>query len=198
MLAFFWPEGMGGLTYAEAAYDVRKGQGTMRPRLRSQRWLTSPPAPFSDSEWAGMCRALEREDPYRRRTLRDSAGQGPHGEPAQADHGGRDRQVAARGNPRAAGRERRAERAAAPAHGTDGARADRRQRLHSTARPTTAFGEVHRPCPRLTSARRRSRIAGPAPRLGEHGPAILADLGYDDARRDALFRSGAVVDPGRA
>lgn len=29
MLAFFWPEGMGGLTFADNEYDVRRGQGTM-------------------------------------------------------------------------------------------------------------------------------------------------------------------------
>jgi crotonobetainyl-CoA:carnitine CoA-transferase CaiB-like acyl-CoA transferase len=33
---------------------------------------------------------------------------------------------------------------------------------------------------------------GPAPRLGEHGRAVLSEAGFDAARIDALIASGAM------
>ena len=61
MLAFFWPEGMAGLVYGEKEFDVRKLQGTMDLIYKTKdRYITA--GAVSDSEWAGMCRALNRED----------------------------------------------------------------------------------------------------------------------------------------
>ena len=61
MLAFFWPEGMAGLVYGEKEFDVRKLQGTMDLIYKTKdRYITA--GAVSDSEWAGMCRALDRED----------------------------------------------------------------------------------------------------------------------------------------
>jgi crotonobetainyl-CoA:carnitine CoA-transferase CaiB-like acyl-CoA transferase len=61
MLAFFWPEGMGGLTFADNEYDVTRGQGTMDLVFEAEDGFLTAGA-ISNSEWVGMCRALERED----------------------------------------------------------------------------------------------------------------------------------------
>ena len=34
----------------------------------------------------------------------------------------------------------------------------------------------------------------PAPRVGEHSRAVLREVGYDEARIDALLQSGAVFE----
>ncbi|NIP72689.1 MAG: CoA transferase, partial [Gammaproteobacteria bacterium] len=39
---------------------------------------------------------------------------------------------------------------------------------------------------------RKGRVQARAPRLGEHTRAVLADLGYDEARIQALIDEGAV------
>ena len=61
MLSLFWPEGMAGLTYADQEFDVRRYQGAMDLIYETQdRFITA--GAISDSEWEGMCRALNRED----------------------------------------------------------------------------------------------------------------------------------------
>ena len=61
MLSFFWPEGMAGLTYGDMEFDVTKLQGTQDLIYETQdRYITA--GAISDKEWAGMCRALNRED----------------------------------------------------------------------------------------------------------------------------------------
>ena len=61
MLSFFWPEGMAGLTYGDMEFDVTKFQGKMDLTYETKdRHITA--GAVSDKEWAGMCRALGRED----------------------------------------------------------------------------------------------------------------------------------------
>ena len=55
------------------------------------------------------------------------------------------------------------------------------------------FGEVRQARPAARFDRTPSEIRAPAPGLGEHSAEIMAMLGYDDARRDALVAAGAVV-----
>ena len=61
MLSFFWPEGMAGLTYGDMEFDVTQLQGSQDLIYETQdRYVTA--GAISDKEWAGMCRALNRED----------------------------------------------------------------------------------------------------------------------------------------
>lgn len=54
-------------------------------------------------------------------------------------------------------------------------------------------GRVRGARPPARFAATPAQVAGPAPRLGEHGDAILAELGWDAARIAALRASGVVV-----
>ena len=61
MISFFWPEGMAGIVFAENEVDVRKLQGSQDLIYEAKdRFITA--GAVSDSEWQGMCKALERED----------------------------------------------------------------------------------------------------------------------------------------
>ena len=61
MLAFFWPEGMGGITYADNEYDPSETSGSMDLIYPTQDGFITAGV-ISDKEWVGMCRALDRED----------------------------------------------------------------------------------------------------------------------------------------
>jgi crotonobetainyl-CoA:carnitine CoA-transferase CaiB-like acyl-CoA transferase len=58
------------------------------------------------------------------------------------------------------------------------------------------LGTVRQPRPAAVFDQTPARIAGPAPRIGEHTCAILAETGYSAAEIEALETSGAAKKPG--
>ena len=61
MIAFLWPEAMPGLTFVDDERDPSIGEEGPDLIFPTQdRYITA--AAISDDEWAGMCRALKRED----------------------------------------------------------------------------------------------------------------------------------------
>ncbi|HUN60001.1 MAG TPA: CoA transferase [Candidatus Binataceae bacterium] len=61
MIAFLWPEAMPGLTLVGDERDPSMGEeGPDLVFATQDRYITA--AALSDDEWAGMCRALKRED----------------------------------------------------------------------------------------------------------------------------------------
>jgi crotonobetainyl-CoA:carnitine CoA-transferase CaiB-like acyl-CoA transferase len=54
-----------------------------------------------------------------------------------------------------------------------------------------SMGTVRQPRPAARFDRTPARIGGPAPRIGEHTGAILAEAGYSSAEIDAMKQSGA-------
>ena len=57
------------------------------------------------------------------------------------------------------------------------------------------FGEVRQAIPAAHFDVSPSEIAGPAPQLGQHSLEILAELGYDENKRDELIRKNIVRGP---
>ncbi len=61
MVAFFWPEGMSGITFVGDEIDVTKYQGTMDLIYETKTgYITA--GVISDSEWIGMCKVLGKPD----------------------------------------------------------------------------------------------------------------------------------------
>ncbi len=61
MIAFLWPEAMSALNYVGNEADPARGQMGLDLVFRTaDGYITA--AAVADREWAGMCRALERED----------------------------------------------------------------------------------------------------------------------------------------
>ena len=52
------------------------------------------------------------------------------------------------------------------------------------------FGQVRQARPAARFDKTPSEIAGPAPKLGEHGPSLLAELGYDAETIELLIENG--------
>ncbi|MGE0822895.1 MAG: CaiB/BaiF CoA transferase family protein [Candidatus Binatia bacterium] len=61
MIAYLWPEGMNGLTLVGAEANVRTGQLSQDLIFKTTDGYITTGA-VSDSEWEGMCRALERPE----------------------------------------------------------------------------------------------------------------------------------------
>jgi crotonobetainyl-CoA:carnitine CoA-transferase CaiB-like acyl-CoA transferase len=61
MMSYLWPEAMPGLTFVGEEQDPSEGEtGPDLVYATYDRYITA--AALSDDEWAGMCRALKRED----------------------------------------------------------------------------------------------------------------------------------------
>jgi crotonobetainyl-CoA:carnitine CoA-transferase CaiB-like acyl-CoA transferase len=75
MISYLWPEAMPSLTFVGEEVDPADGEtGPDLVYATSDRYITA--AALSDDEWAGMCRALNREDliiDVRFKTARDRA-----------------------------------------------------------------------------------------------------------------------------
>ena len=191
MLAFFWPEGMSGLTFAEREFDVTKGQGTMDLIFEAQDGHITAGA-ISDSEWTGMCRALDRQDlidDERFATAR-----------ARARNGDERKRIAAA---EIAKWPRDEILARLDANDVPSAPLLTRMELmdHEQFRvngsieriDVAGFGEVRQATPAARFSVSPSEIGAPAPRLGEHSVEILTGLGYGKERRASLLADGTVA-----
>ena len=190
MLAFFWPEGMGGITYADNEYDPSETSGSMDLIYPTQDGFITAGV-ISDKEWVGMCRALDRED-----LIED---------PRFATAGARLQHVQERKEitmaeiakwPSADILER------LQAHDVPNAPLLRRMELlahpqiqaSETIQRThfEGFGEVRQARPAARFSETPSEIRGPAPKLGEQSKSILAGLGYSAEETQKLIDAGVI------
>ena len=191
MLAFFWPEGMAGITYADNEYDPSRTSGSMDLIYPTQDGFITAGA-ISDKEWVGMCHALDRED------LIDDE--------RFATARARLRNVQARKEitleeiakwPTAEILQRLNE------HDVPSAPLLRRNELLENEQIVASesvqrieyegFGEVRLARPAARFSKTPSDIGGPAPQLGEQSTAILNRLGYSDEQVQRMIDAGVVV-----
>jgi crotonobetainyl-CoA:carnitine CoA-transferase CaiB-like acyl-CoA transferase len=190
MLAFFWPEGMGGLTYAEREFDVRRGQGTMDLIFETLDGYITAGA-ISDKEWAGMCRALGRDELIEDERFATAGGRSQHADLRKrivADEVAKwpSADILARldgnGVP------------CAPLLSRMELLDHEQIRVNGSVQRTIyeGFGEVRQAAPAARFSATPSRIAGPAPQLGQHTHEILREMGYGEPERAALVGSAVV------
>ena len=191
MLAFFWPEGMAGITYADNEYDPSRTSGSMDLIYPTQDGFITAGA-ISDKEWVGMCHALDRED-----LIEDER---------FATARARLRNVQARKEitlkeiakwPTAEILQRLNE------HDVPSAPLLRRNELLENEQIVASesvqrieyegFGEVRLARPAARFSKTPSDIGGPAPQLGEQSTAILNRLGYSDEQVQRMIDAGVVV-----
>ncbi len=184
MLSFFWPEGMAGLTYAEMEFDVTQFQGKMDLIYQTKdRFITA--GAVSDKEWAGMCRAIKREDLIEDPRFKASSDRFINGE---------ERKTITAGEIIKWSSDEILERL--DAEGVPCApllnRMELMQHEQIIANDSIqkiefeGFGEVRQPRPAARFDKTPAGIQGPGPRLGQYSKKILADLGYSAAEVDAL------------
>ncbi len=190
VVAFFWPEGMNGLTYAEKQNDCKQTFSSIDLVYETNDGYMTM-STVSDKEWQGMCEALSRAD------LRDDE---------------RFATALARRNHASVRREVVGEEIAR--HSTaellslldahDVPCAPLLDRLEILEHPQIVasetimredigdFGEVRQARPAARFDRTASSLRLPAPQLGEHTLEILEALGYDEPSRNRLLAEGVV------
>lgn len=190
MLSFFWPEGMTGLTYGEMEFDVTTLQGTQDLIYETQdRYITA--GAISDKEWTGMCRALEREDLIDDPRFKTASDRFVNVEERK--------KITAEQIKKWSSREilERLEREDVPSAPllTRMELMDHAQIIANESITKThhdGFGEVRQARPAARFDKTPSKIAGPTPKLGEHGPRLLEELGYDSETIESLIVKGHV------
>lgn len=190
MLAFFWPEGMGGITYADAEYDPSETSGSMDLIYPTQDGFITAGV-ISDKEWIGMCRALNREDLIEDERFATAAARFRH---VQERKGITLTEIAKW--PTDEILQRLSE------HDVPNAPLLRRMELLNhpqiqasesiERRRYEGFGEVRQARPAARFSVTPSEIAGPAPKLGEQSREILSDLGYAEDQIQTLIDAGVI------
>lgn len=191
MVSFFWPEGMGGLVFVGNEVNPSSQSGTMDLIYETKDGYITAGA-ISDKEWKGLCTAIDKEEWI--------------DDPRFATTGNRFRNANERKR-LTAEQLRTWERdeilARLDAQGVPSAplltRMDLLDHEQITVNDTIgiyefdAHGQVRLARPAARFEDTPADIAAPAPLLGEHSRAILADLGYSEAQVRSLVDQGVVV-----
>ena len=190
VLAFFWPEGMAGLVYKEKEMDVRKLQGTQDLIYKAKDGYITAGA-VSDSEWQGMCNALERQDLIEDERFATSA--------ARVSNSGERKDLTGKEISKWNSEEILAR---FQEQGVPCAPLLSRMELMSHEQilanesilvsDVDGFGEVRQARPAARFNETPSEISRPAPRLGEHGNEILTELGYSNEFQENLIEEGKI------
>ena len=190
-IAFFWPEGMAGLVFVGDEVDVTKYQGTMDLIYETADGYITAGA-ISNAEWRGMCNALGKpewiDDPRFSTTAKrfrnvEERKRLTAGELVRWNR----EEILARLN---------AEDVPSAPLLTRLELLDHEQIVANDIVGIYEFedhGRIRLARPAARFEETPSAIRAPAPRLGEHSEAILADLGYSAGEIRKLVGQGAVV-----
>jgi crotonobetainyl-CoA:carnitine CoA-transferase CaiB-like acyl-CoA transferase len=190
LVAFMWPEGMARHTFLGP--DV----GASRPRHvrdlvfeTSDGWITA--GAVSDTEWRGLCRALERPDWLEDARFRTPAGRVKHADArlaltAEVLRGGSSghwlTRLAEHGVP------------CAPILSRDEIPEDPQvianELVVESVHPLAGPMREPRPAARFDGT--PASLRRPAPGLGQHTDELLAELGVDEGEREALRTHGVL------
>ncbi|MEM7018970.1 MAG: CoA transferase, partial [Pseudomonadota bacterium] len=190
-ISFFWPEGMSGLTYAEKEIDVTKYQGTMDLIYETQDGYITAGA-ISDSEWQGMCRALNREDLIEDERFKTAAERFSNAEirkQTTAD------EIVKWQSEEILTRLDQEDVPCAPLLKRMELMDHEQIRVNNTVDKTVyeGFGEVRQARPAAQFELTPSAIQAPGPKLGEHTREILTKMGYDESKITELAEKRVVT-----
>lgn len=189
-IAFFWPEGMSGLTFAEKETDHKKGFSSIDLVYESSDGYITM-STVSDKEWAGFCAAVKRPELVTDARFATAI--------ARRRHVKERREIAA------------AEILSRPtkellnlldAQDVPCAPILNRQELLDhpqiiesgtiSRQEFEGFGEVRQPVPAARFQLTQSSLRLPAPKLGEHSVEILTQLGYSTAECNEFVNDSVV------
>jgi len=184
MVAFLWPEASSSLTYVGNEVDPIRGQISGDLVFDTQDGFITAGA-ISDSEWAGMCRAFNREDLIEDERFRTAAG--------RSENVVERRRIMGEEIARWPTDEilERLDREGVPSGPVlsridvlDNEQVIENDIIQVIDDPD--LGDVRQPRPAARFAGTPAAIQGLAPKLGADNAAILEELGYSPADRDRL------------
>lgn len=190
MISFFWPEGMGGMTFVGDEIDVTKYQGTMDLIYETANGYITAGA-VSDTEWRGLCKALNRTEWLDDERFKDTSARFKNAEQrkemtsAEIAKWDRDEILArldAEGVP------------SAPLLTRLDLLEDDQIAINDTIQiyEWDGHGQIRQARPAATFERNPHTLEGPAPLLGEHSSEILREIGYSEADIRALIEANAL------
>lgn len=176
MISFFWPEGMAGLTYGDMEIDVTKVQGTMDLIYPTKdNYITA--GAITDSEWRGMCRAINREDLISDERFATSK--------VRFDNSQLRKELVSEeimkwDSEEILNRLDSEDVPCAPLLKRTQLLENEQILINQTIDRTVheGFGEVRQARPAALFDKTPSSISGPAPKLGQHNEEIMTELGY--------------------
>ena len=190
-IAFFWPEGMSGLTYAENETDVRKTFSSIDLIYETKDgYLTI--SVISDKEWKGICEALERQELITDERFKSSLARRRNAEERREVIG---EEVSKRSSAELLQILDANDVPCAPLLD----RAELMEHPQIVESETVlresykGFGEVRQARPAARFQLTESSLRLPAPKLGQHSREILESLGYDEAKCDALIAANVIL-----
>ncbi|MBT8146700.1 MAG: CoA transferase, partial [Gammaproteobacteria bacterium] len=190
VIAFFWPEGMNGLTFAEKQTDSKKSFSSIDLVYETKdSYITM--STVSDKEWQGMCKALSREELIEDERFATALARRQHASVRREVVGV---EVAKHGT----------EELMSMLDAHDVPCAPLLDRMEILDHPQIVasdtivrevigdFGEVRQARPAARFDKTPSSVRLPAPKLGQHSRKILQELGYGDDRCNELI-AGEIV-----
>ena len=193
-IAFFWPEGMSGLTYADRQSDVKKTFSSIDLVYETQDGFITASV-ISDKEWAGICTAFDRLELIEDERFRTALARRQHADLRREFIAGEIAKYTTEENLRRL-----------MSHDVPTAPLLEREDLidHPQVRECETileeelegFGRVRQARPAARFELTPSSIRSPAPQLGEHSLEILSGLGIGKDEQQALIEAGVVIQNG--
>ena len=190
-IAFLWPEGMGGLVFADQEMDIKRTYSSIDLIYETQDGYMTISI-ISDKEWQAVCSALDREDLIDDERFSTALARRKNAEL-------RREVIAAEVSKRATGELlEKLDAADVPCAPL----LDRKDLLDHPQIVESGtilreiqegFGEVRQARPTARFGETPASVRTPAPQLGEHTVIVLQSLGYDQKRCDKLLEGKVVL-----
>jgi crotonobetainyl-CoA:carnitine CoA-transferase CaiB-like acyl-CoA transferase len=190
-VAFFWPEGMNGLTFAEKQMDHSKNFSSLDLVYESKDGFITL-STVSDKEWQALCAALKRDDLLTDKRFATAIARRENTKERRAIVGAEIEQHPTRELLELL-----------DSHDVPCAPLLNREELlnhpqilesNTIAREIIpGFGEVRQPVPAAQFQLTQSSLRIPAPKLGQHSSEILEELGYSPANCAELINANVIV-----
>ncbi|NOX49793.1 MAG: CoA transferase [Gammaproteobacteria bacterium] len=190
MVSFFWPEGMSGITFVGDEIDVTKYQGTMDLIYETANGYITAGA-VSDSEWQGMCAALNKPEWVNDERFSTTAARFKNAELRKQMTGKEitkwDRQeilnrLDAQGVP------------SAPLLSRLDLLEDEQIAINGTIQiyDWEGHGKIRQARPAATFEQNPGNVESAAPLMGEHSLEVFREIGYSDGDLKCLIDEGAL------
>ena len=190
-IAFLWPEGMGGLVFADQEMDIKRTYSSIDLIYETQDGYMTISI-ISEKEWQAVCSALDREDLIDDERFSTALARRKNAEL-------RREVIAAEVSKRATGELlEKLDAADVPCAPL----LDRRDLLDHPQivesgtilrEEQEGFGEVRQARPAARFGETPASVRTPAPQLGEHTVIVLQSLGYDQKRCEKLLEGKVVL-----
>ncbi len=190
-IAFLWPEGMGGLVFADQEMDIKRTYSSIDLIYETQDGYMTISI-ISDKEWQAVCSALDREDLIDDERFSTALARRKNAELRREVIA---TEVSKRATADLLEKLDAADVPCAPL-------LDRRDLLDHPQIVESGtilreiqegFGEVRQARPAARFGETPASVRTPAPQLGEHTVIVLQSLGYDQKRCDKLLEGNVVL-----